>query len=63
MSRAIIERDAALAALRLHVIYEALPADRGGRNGRKGKAWAAFIEARDAALAKAADTDVKGDAV
>ena len=37
-------------ALELHVAYEALPADRGGKNGPKGRAWSAFIEARDAAL-------------
>jgi hypothetical protein len=36
--------------LRLHVAYEAIPADRGGKNGPKGRAWAAFIAARDAAL-------------
>lgn len=41
-------------ALRLHVAYEALPADRGGDQGPKGQAWRRFIEARDAAL-EAAD--------
>ena len=41
---------AALKALRLHVKYEATPTDRGGKSGPKGKAWAAFIKARDAAL-------------
>jgi len=44
-----------LEALKLHVAYEAVPTDRGGRDGPKGKAWAAFIAARDAALAKAED--------
>jgi hypothetical protein len=40
----------ALAALKLHVAYEAVPADRGGKRGPKGKAWAAWIAARDAAI-------------
>jgi len=43
----------AINALKLHVIYEALPTDRGGKDGRKGRAWAKFIAARDAAIAKA----------
>ena len=42
---------AMLEAIKLHVAYEALPQDRGGKNGPKGKAWAAFIAARDAVLA------------
>lgn len=53
--RALLESNAegaALKALRLHVEYEALPQDRGGNNGPKGKAWAAFVAARDAALGK-----------
>lgn len=37
-------------ALKLHVEYGAVPRDRGGKSGPKGRAWAAFIEARDAAL-------------
>lgn len=44
----------ALDALKLHVEYEALPADRGGKDEPKGKAWAAFIKARDAALSQPA---------
>ncbi len=40
----------ALEALRLHVAYEALPRDRGGKTGPKGRAWTAFINSRDAAL-------------
>jgi hypothetical protein len=40
-------------ALKLHVAYEALPADRGGKLGPKGRAWAAFVNARDDALLKA----------
>lgn len=40
----------AIEALKLHVAYEAIRPDRGGHNGPKGKAWAAFIAARDAAL-------------
>lgn len=42
-----------LEALELHVAYEAVPTDRGGSQGPKGKAWAAFVEARDAAIKKA----------
>ncbi|MBO6901412.1 MAG: hypothetical protein JJ864_08700 [Rhizobiaceae bacterium] len=42
-----------LDALRLHVEFEAIPQDRGGKNGPKGRAWTAFIAARDAAIAKA----------
>lgn len=42
-----------LDALRLHVAYEAMPRDRGGKNGPRGKAWAAFVSARDAAIARA----------
>lgn len=42
--------EAATEALKLHVEYESIPPDRGGKNGPKGRAWAAFISARDAAL-------------
>ena len=42
--------EAAIEALKLHVEYESIPADRGGKNGPKGRAWAAFISARNAAL-------------
>lgn len=42
-----------LQALRLHVEFEAIPQDRGGKNGPKGRAWTAFIAARDTAIAKA----------
>jgi hypothetical protein len=42
-----------LRALRLHLAYEQVPADRGGANGPKGKAWAAYVAARDHAVAKA----------
>lgn len=42
-----------LTALELHAAYEELPADRGGKNGTKGRAWTAFIKARDAALQEA----------
>lgn len=38
-------------ALQLHVDYEKARTDRGGGDGPKGKAWARFIKARDAALA------------
>lgn len=47
-----------LAALQLHIEYESIPADRGGENGRKGRAWKAFIEARDNAVAKAMGDDL-----
>lgn len=40
--------------LMLHAAYESTPSDRGGKNGPKGEAYAAFISARDAALAKTA---------
>jgi hypothetical protein len=40
-------------ALELHKAWEALPTDRGGKNGTKGRAHTAFITARDAALASA----------
>jgi hypothetical protein len=40
-------------ALRLHKVYEALPTDRGGSDGPKGRARAAWIAARNAALSKA----------
>jgi hypothetical protein len=42
-----------IEALRLHLAYEQVPADRGGANGPKGKAWAAYVAARDHAVAKA----------
>ena len=44
---------ALLEAVKLHVAYEALPQDRGGKDGPKGRAWAAFIAARNAAIAAA----------
>lgn len=47
-----------LEALKLHVAYEAVPADRGGKSGPKGRAWQAFVEARDAALASARGDEV-----
>lgn len=37
-------------ACRLHLVYELTPTTRGGKNSPKAKAFAAFIEARDAAL-------------
>ena len=40
-------------ALRLHKVYEETPTDRGWTNGPKGKARAAWLAARDAAMAKA----------
>lgn len=47
---AFVDDHNAVEALRLHIVYEALPSDRGGKNGPKGKAWAAFIAARDKVL-------------
>lgn len=42
-----------LEALRLYDVWQATPTDRGGKDGTKGRAFAAFIAAKDAALAKA----------
>lgn len=42
-----------LEALELHVRYEAIPSDRGGKSGPKSVAWNAFVEARNNAIAKA----------
>lgn len=42
-----------LEALRLYEVYDAMPSDRGGRNGPRGKAYQAFVDAKNAALAKA----------
>lgn len=46
-----------LAALQLHIEYEAIPSDRGGANGPKGRAWKEFVDARDKAIAKAMGTE------
>ena len=40
-------------ALRMYDVWLALPQDRGGPNGTKGKALDAFIRAKDAALSRA----------
>lgn len=40
-------------AARLHQTYEAMPADRGGKNGPKGSAREAWLAAEACALAKA----------
>jgi hypothetical protein len=45
--------DDLVTALKLYDAWTALPADRGGSHGTKGRAHAAFIAAKDAALAKA----------
>lgn len=42
-----------LDALRLHDAYMAIPQDRGGQNGPKGKAHQAWLDAKSAAIAKA----------
>ena len=42
-----------LEALKLYDAYRALPTDRGGASGAKHQAYAAFIAAKDAAIAKA----------
>lgn len=39
-------------ALRAYDAYEAVPADRGGKTGPKGKAWQAFLDAKAAALSE-----------
>ena len=41
----------AVKALKLYDAWDAMPADRGGNDGPKGKACAAFIKAKDEALA------------
>lgn len=51
--REVLER--ALKALRLFDTYERMPADRGGKNGPRGRAWQAFVEAKDAVLRAAGD--------
>lgn len=43
----------ALAALKAYNEYAAIPQDRGGKSGPKGKAWANFIALKDAVIAKA----------
>lgn len=52
----------AVNALRLHCVYQELPADRGGNDGPKGKAWAAFESARNTVLEKANEVLVNGKA-
>ena len=42
-----------LLALQLHVAYQALSTDRGGKSWPKGKARQAWIDARNDAIAKA----------
>ncbi len=42
-----------LEALRLYDVWHNMPVDRGGKSGPKGKAYAAFVAAKDAAMAKA----------
>jgi hypothetical protein len=42
-----------LEALKLYDAWLALPQDRGGKDGPKGRALDAFIKAKDAAIAKA----------
>lgn len=43
----------AIACLKAHVEYEAMPRDRGGKHGPRGRAWTAFVKSRDATIAKA----------
>lgn len=40
----------AIKALHLYNEYERLPTDRGGKDGPKGKAWQAFLDAKERAL-------------
>ena len=47
----------AVEALHLFDAYNALPADRGGKNGHKGKAFQAFIDMKNQALATITDTN------
>lgn len=44
---------AALTALRLHDAYLAVPQDRGGPNGTKGRAHQAWLDAKAEALSLA----------
>ncbi|MBX3580832.1 MAG: hypothetical protein KF810_02910 [Rhizobiaceae bacterium] len=37
-------------ALLLFEAWEAMPADRGGKNGPRGRAWQAFVGAKNVAL-------------
>lgn len=42
-----------LEALRLYDVCDAMPSDRGGKDGPRGRAYQAFVSAKKAALAKA----------
>lgn len=46
------ERDEAVTALKAYDEYDATPADRGGKSGPKGLAFAHFVELKGLALAK-----------
>lgn len=48
----------ALEALKLFETYEAMSADRGGKDGPKGRAYSAFVVAKDAALKETASDDI-----
>lgn len=43
----------AMEALRLYDIYDRMPSDRGGKDGPRGRAYQAFVAAKDAALSGA----------
>lgn len=45
------ERDTAVEALRLYDEYAEMKVDRGGKNGPRGRAFAAFIAVKNEALA------------
>lgn len=41
--------DKALEALRLYDVWESIPTDRGGKDGPKGRAFEAFLKAKEEA--------------
>lgn len=48
-----MQDEKALEALRLYDIYDKMPSDRGGKNGPRGRAYQAFVDAKEAALSPA----------
>lgn len=50
----------AVEALRLYDIYDRMPSDRGGKNGPRGRAYQAFVAAKDEALTASPFLPVQG---
>jgi hypothetical protein len=48
----------ALEALKLFQAYEAMSVDRGGKDGPKGRAYSAFVAAKDVALKETTNDDI-----